>query len=347
MVSNSVEVKVFLTDHMHTRSRIDHKLSLLWLSCWGTRENPLCMREECSSVVRFELVYIVGKIPSLALSTPLLSSSLFVGPILEFCSVGTSLMSRFDLFFPSDGPFFSRILGWRGVDLSEPYFSNWSQVCLHRVSRVLFRSLRIEWIRFSWYTTQLWYAFLQLPQHSCLHFLFFLGSGLSSAFYLVVHQPCNEETDTCLLTYNPFLLCKIGTWANANLHKAFACKYPSDNIYTIFEEWTHGYCCLGYFSSSTHFYLVKGLAPKVWRLCVLVLAHDLGYRGGNCNGHLANTGLFLSTGNIYLFLLQRQWFPFDSLSRLQIQFSHAWRQSFVNGVSDQNIFSPWCSTFDS
>ena len=55
-----------------------------------------------------------------------------------------------------------------------------------------------------------------------LHFLFFLGSSLSSTFYLVVHQPCNEETNTCLLTYNPFHFCRIGTRVGANIHKAFA-----------------------------------------------------------------------------------------------------------------------------
>ena len=52
---------------------------------------------------------------------------------------------------------------------------------------------------------------------------------------------------------------------------------------------------LGYCSSLTHLYLVKGMARKVWRQCVLVFAHDLGFRGGNSNGLLANTGLFLST----------------------------------------------------
>ena len=122
---------------------------------------------------------------------------------------------------------------------------------------------------------------------------------------------------------------------------------PSNDICAVVEEWTQGYFCLGYFSSSTHFNLVKGLARKVWRQCVLASAHGHGFRGGNCIGLLSNTGFLLSTGNRYLFLLQRQWFPFDSLPRLQIQFSHAWRQSFVNGVSDLYIFSPWFSTSDS
>ena len=70
--------------------------------------------------------------------------------------------------------------------------------------------------------------------------LFFLGSSLSSSFGLLVHQPCNEETNTRLLTCNAFLFDKIGTRADATIHKAFACKCPSNNIYTVVEEWTHG-----------------------------------------------------------------------------------------------------------
>ena len=59
-------------------------------------------REECF----FELVnvYVSGKVPCRASGASLLSFSLFLGPILKFHSVGTSCV------FPSDGPFFSRIL---------------------------------------------------------------------------------------------------------------------------------------------------------------------------------------------------------------------------------------------
>ena len=131
-------------------------------------------------------------------------------------------------------------------------------------------------------------------------------------FYLVFHQPCNAETDTCLQPYNPFHFYRIGTRADANIHKAFSYKYLSNNICTVVEELHHGYFCLGYFFSSTHFDLVTLMAQKVWRLWVLVFAHDLGSRAGNCIGLLSNSGLFLSTGNKYLFLLQRRSFPFDS-----------------------------------
>ena len=63
----------------------------------------------------------------------------------------------------------------------------------------------------------------------------------------------------------------------------------------------------------------------------------LGFVAENCNGLLATTGLFLSTDDRYLFLLQRLTIPFDSLSLLLIQFSHVWHQSFVNEVS--HLFS--------
>ena len=70
-----------------------------------------------------------------------------------------------------------------------------------------------------------------------------------------------------------------GARADANIHKAFAYKYLSNNFCTVVEEWTHGYFCLRYFSSSTHFDLVIRLAQKAWRLqCVLVFLHDLGSR---------------------------------------------------------------------
>ena len=54
------------------------------------------------------------------------------------------------------------------------------------------------------------------------------------------------------------------------LTKPFACKYLSNNICTVVEEWHHGYFCLGCFSSSTHFDLVMRLPQKAWRQCVLV-----------------------------------------------------------------------------
>ena len=91
-------VKVSLADHMHTRSRVHHKPCFLRLFCWRSREHPLFRRRiECSIVPFFEHVNISEMIPSLAFGTSLLSFSLFMGPLLQFHSVGTALMLRFDL----------------------------------------------------------------------------------------------------------------------------------------------------------------------------------------------------------------------------------------------------------
>ena len=119
--------------------------------------------------------------------------------------------------------------------------------------------------------------------HNAIVFTFFFFGKwpfFFSAFCFVVHQFCNEETNTCLPPYNPFLFYGIGPRADANIHKEFSCRCPSNNICTFVEQWIHGYFCLGCFSSPPHFYLAKGLALKLWR-CVLAFAHDLGLRGGN------------------------------------------------------------------
>ena len=290
---------------------------------------------QCTLVFFFELVNVFGKIPCLAAGTSLLSFSLFMGPILEFYSVRTSLMSRFDLYFSkrSRFPVPDTRVTWRGL-----------KDFLHRVSTKLFRSLRNECIRVLRCTTRLWYAFHN--SHSAFVFTFssFCESSLSSAFYLVVHQPCNEETNTCLLTYNPLLLWKIRTRVDANIHKAFACKYPANNICTVVEQWTVGY------SLPRILLFLDTLRPRDTvgsdRLCVLVFAYDLVSRGGNCNGLLATTGLFLSTGNRYLFLLQRRLVPFDSWPLLLFRFSRVWRQSFVIEVSDLYSYSPLSSISD-
>ena len=41
-----------------------------------------------------------------------------------------------------------------------------------------------------------------------------------------------------------------------------------------------------------HVNLVMRLAQKAWRQCVLVFAHDLRLRGGNCNGSLRTLVFF-------------------------------------------------------
>ena len=82
------------------------------------------------------------------------------------------------------------------------------------------------------------------------------------------------------------------------------------------------------------------------RLWVLVFAHDRYCHAGNCIGLPSNTGLFLSTANIHLFLFQHHLITCDSWPLLLIQFSSVWRQSFEIEVSDLYFSSPWFSTVD-
>ena len=145
-----------------------------------------------------------------------------------------------------------------------------------------------------------------------------------------------------------FIFDRIGTPADANGHKTFSCRYLSNNISTVVDEWTHGDFCLGCFSSSTHFGLVTRLAQKAWRQCVVVFVYDRFYHAGNCIRLLSNTGLFLSTGNKYLFLLQHRLSPFRLLTTTPegVSILPCLASSFVIDVSDLYSSSPLSSTFD-
>ena len=109
--------------------------------------------------------------------------------------------------------------------------------------------------------------FSQQLQHSCRRFFRFESS--LSAFNLVVLQPCSGGTDTCPLLCIPIQFYRIDIREDANTHKVISYKYLPNSICTVVEEWHHGYFCLGYFFSSTHFDLVT-LTRRVERLSVLV-----------------------------------------------------------------------------
>ena len=132
---------------------------LLQLFCWRSREYPFLLgKVQCSLVFFFELEFVFSKIPSLASGTSLLSFSLFMGPVLKFHSVGTSLMRNFDIYFPNVGPFFSRILAWRSVD--------WVTRILRIGPKTFCIGFHRDFLPWEtsaseslWYTTQLWYTF--------------------------------------------------------------------------------------------------------------------------------------------------------------------------------------------
>ena len=154
--------------------------------------------------------------------------------------------------------------------------------------------------------------FSQRHQHSCHRFLFFLGGSSSFwALNLVVHQPCNAENRHLSPASQPISF--LMTWHSVGRQYSqdVRVQVPLKQYLHVCRRWTYGYFCLGYFSSSTHFDLAIRLAQKVWRQWVLVFAHER-FRDGNCIGLLANTGLFLSTGNRYLFSPSTPIIPFDS-----------------------------------
>ena len=117
-------------------------------------------------------------------------------------------------------------------------------------------------------------------------------------------------------------------------------------MFTVVEEWHHGYYYLGYFFSSTHFDLVSLMAQNVWRhssvwfLCMIVTLMP-----ETALIFFRTLAFFFATGNRYLFLLKRHLTPYDPWSLLPFQFSRVWRQSFVIVISDPYSFSPLSSIF--
>ena len=113
--------------------------------------------------------------------------------------------------------------------------------------------------------------FSQYSQHSCRFFLFFCeNSSLSLTLCLITDQASDVWTNTYLRLYSPFLFVECFTREDVNIHMTIACKFLSNNICTIVEDWYHDYFWLEYFSSSTHIGLVTRMTQNVWRHCVLI-----------------------------------------------------------------------------
>ena len=208
--------------------------------------------------------------------------------------------------FPTEDPFFSRVLAWRVADV---------------VNRTL-------WIAFK--------TFCRSPRNS------FVPWEASAS------ESCDTQPN-CDTLFTPFFqpfvllfikfvmrkqtrvsaLQPVFVWKN--WHSGGCQCSQGVRVQVPFKKYLHGCRAMDpwlllprmLLFPDTHFYLVTGLARKVWRQCVLVFAHDLGLRGGNCNLIRCN-----------------------SFSLLQIQFTHVWHQSFANEVSDLYSSSPWFSNFD-
>ena len=178
---------------------------------------------------RVEDVCLLSTIPSLALGTPrsCLSvsswhrSSNFVVKGLRWCRGLTCI-------FPSDGPFLSRILAWRSVDFVDRTLWDCVQ---DSFASGLPETLFVPWESSASESCNTQHPiaihFSQWPQRRCPRFLFFLGSSLSSAFLSGCSSTLKWGNKHVSPDLQPaFVFFKIGTRAEANIHKAFVCRIP-------------------------------------------------------------------------------------------------------------------------
>ena len=112
-------VKVFLTDHMHTRPGINYKLSLylLWLSWWGIGRNHIASEKNVALSFSLSLKNLLASSQALLWAHRSCLSVSSWDRSANFCSMETSLMSRFDFYLSKRWSFFlSPIPAWRSVD---------------------------------------------------------------------------------------------------------------------------------------------------------------------------------------------------------------------------------------
>ena len=139
-----------------------------------------------------------------------------------------------------------------------------------------------------------------------------------------------------------FFFVQFGTRGGASIHKAIACKYFSNRICTVVEEWQRGYFCLGYIFSSTHFDLVTSRARKV--LAAL------------CSGFLRAIVTLMPETALVSFRTLAFFFPlvtnafssFNATHSLSILDHCSCLNSPVSGVKVSDLYSssPFFSVFD-
>ena len=140
----------------------------------------------------------------------------------------------------------------------------------------MFSSLRNQCFRVFRDATQLWYYFHNSHSILVVAFSSFVGvvAFLWLFVWLLVNLMMREQTLIPGFATR-FCFVKLTLGRMPMFKRRLSASTFSNNICTVVEEWHHGYFCLGYFSSSTHFDLVVRLAQKVWRLWVLVCARSL------------------------------------------------------------------------
>ena len=100
MVSNSAELRSFLLTIciLGPESTTNYLSSGSFVDAAG-RTHSSAGKLNAACLFFFELVNVFGKSPRVHAGASLLSFSLFMGPVLKFRSIGTSLMRNFDIFF--------------------------------------------------------------------------------------------------------------------------------------------------------------------------------------------------------------------------------------------------------
>ena len=177
----------------------------------------------------------------------------------------------------------------------------------------------------------------QQPQHSCRHFLFFCGNRWPFFGFLFSCSSTLWCGNKKLIPgfASPFLFCKIGTRAE--------CQHSqSDRVQVLFKWYLHGYrrmAPLVTFAMDTSFLRHTSTSWQEWlRRCggsvFWFLRTIVTLMPETAMVSFRTLAFFLSTGNRYLFLLQRHLSPFDSWTLLLIQLSLVWRQNFVIEFSD-------------
>ena len=103
----------------------------------------------------------------------------------------------------------------------------------------------------------------------------------------------------------------LSNWHSGGCHQSQgnSVQVPSKKFLLFWTSRTA--FCLWRSFSSNRFYLVSLMAQRVERF-LLSVSHDRDSRAGNRIGLLSRTDLFLSTGNIFLFLFQYHLIPCDS-----------------------------------
>ena len=317
MVSNSAELR-----SSHSYPWINYKLSFIRLFCWRNRDYTFLRgRIEWSLVLFFELEYVFSKIFVLlrghrsCLSVPSWDlSSNFTAQGLRWCRGLTCI-------FPSDGPFFSRILAWRSVDCMNRTRRIDSKTFSHRVSSKLCAFRRFCWLWVLRETTQLRCSFSQWPLHVLI-------SLFRHFIWLLVNFIVREHTlISCFATRFSLKALTFGrmpTLTKRSCASTFQIVSARLSKNSVSLTSASDASLSRRASTSCHWWLGRwsGFRCRFWCTIITLMLETALVSP-------SNTGLSRSTGNTNLFLFQRHLSTFDSWPLDLIKISSVWRQSFV------------------